>query len=564
MTILQQLITVPSVDPDDARRRRLLNIVLVTFATLAVVGLAVSLLRTRALTIASSDELFAFYGYLAFLVIAAGLYVVNRNWSGTAASLSLVMLLSILLAFVDDPAQIADGRSLVVFAIPVVLASVLLPAYLSFFVAALCSGVITLVALSVPGVIPNTFAMVVYFAIAVVSWLSGRGLEQALRDVRSLNNELEKRVQDRTRDLREALTREQTEARKNQAILQSIADGVIVFDELGRANVANPAVNGLLERPPSRILGATIDELMESVTPENQAEVKSLFNVSTNQPAPLNVEWGDRTLSLSVAPLVADQPGVGGSVVVFRDVSREAEISRMKSIIVAMVSHELRTPLNAVQGLAEILQQGVYGQLAEKQQQTIDRIILNTKRLMSLVRDLLDQAQIEAGTLKIESVIFSPSELLDSVREVVTGMARQKNLQFQLSISDNLPAALVGDPQRLGQILINLSTNAIKFTETGSVKVSLDLQDSAHWTMAVADTGPGIPISAEAYIFDAFRQIDSSAGRRHGGIGLGLSIVKRLVNVMEGDIKLSSRIGRGSTFTVILPLIHPSPHTINS
>jgi signal transduction histidine kinase len=303
---------------------------------------------------------------------------------------------------------------------------------------------------------------------------------------------------------------------------------------------------------------------METVPSDSQQEVKALFHPSSNLPVPLNVEWGGRTLSLSVAPLVEGQAGAGGSVVVFRDVSREAEISRMKSIIVAMVSHELRTPLNAVQGLAELLQQGVYGQLADKQQQTVDRIILNTKRLMSLVRDLLDQAQIEAGTLKIDSVIFSPSELLDSVREVVTGMAQQKNLQFALTIANDLPATLVGDPQRLGQILINLSTNAIKFTETGSVKVSLFPLDAGHWVMEVADTGPGIPISAEAYIFDAFRQIDSSAGRRHGGIGLGLSIVKRLVNVMEGDIRLSSRIGRGSTFSVILPLIQPSPHIVNN
>jgi signal transduction histidine kinase len=335
-----------------------------------------------------------------------------------------------------------------------------------------------------------------------------------------------------------------------------------VFDELGRASVANPAVNGLLERPESRILGATIDQLMDTVAAENQVEVKELFSPTAVQSVPLNVEWGGRTLSLSVAPLQAGQAGVGGTVAVFRDVTREAEVSRMKSIIVAMVSHELRTPLNAVQGLAEVLQQGVYGRLADKQQVTIDRIIINTKRLMSLVRDVLDQAQIEAGTLKIESVLFSPSELVDAVREVVGGLAKDKGLQFLVTIDEALPSTLVGDPQRLGQILINLTNNAIKFTETGSVSIRLYQFDLVHWAMEVADTGPGIPISAEAYIYDAFRQIDSSGSRRHGGIGLGLSIVKRLVTVMEGDIKLSSRLGRGSTFTVLLPLVHPGPHLL--
>jgi signal transduction histidine kinase len=214
-----------------------------------------------------------------------------------------------------------------------------------------------------------------------------------------------------------------------------------------------------------------------------------------------------------------------------------------------------------VQGLAEILQQGVYGQLSEKQQQTIERLMVNTQRLMSLVRDLLDQAQIEAGTLKMDSLLFSPSELLDSVREVVSNMAHQKNLAFDLSIDPDLPATLIGDPQRLGQILINLSTNAIKFTEKGSVKIRLYQLGLKQWAMEVADTGPGIPISAEAYIFDAFSQIDSSSGRKHGGIGLGLSIVKRLVTLMEGEIKLSSRVGRGSTFTVLLPLQQPALHS---
>jgi len=127
-----------------------------------------------------------------------------------------------------------------------------LPAYASFIVAGLCGVVITVVSFTVPGLTPNTPAIIIYFAIALVSWLSGRGLENALRDLRIINQELDQRVARRTHELSQALLREQAEASKNQAILQSIADGVIVFDNVGRAIVANPAISGLLERPAPR------------------------------------------------------------------------------------------------------------------------------------------------------------------------------------------------------------------------------------------------------------------------------------------------------------------------
>lgn len=559
MNVWRSLTAVNTTDPDDARRRGLLNILLFGVAVISLLILVATFLGQVSSDPLDNQRIELSIGGL--LVGSVVIYLINRFVAGWLASVLFLLLLIVGIAFGDTPNELVSGRSLYEFVVPVIFASILLPAYSTFIFVILTDITIAIIAFSA-GIDPNLPAMIGFLIIALVSWLSGRGLENALRDLRLLNSELEQRVQDRTRDLNDSLIREQTETRKNQAILQSIADGVIVFDEHARASVANPAVYGLLEKPESQIIGATVDQLMEGVKTENQVEVKTLFAPSTSLPVPLNVELGGKTLSLSVAPLLAGEAGSGGSVAVFRDVTREAEISRMKSIIVAMVSHELRTPLNAVQGLAEILQQGVYGQLSEKQQQTIERLMINTQRLMKLVHDLLDQAQIEAGTLKMEQVEFSPADLLESVREVVAPLAQQKNLAFELSVDPDLPKTLLGDTQRLGQILINLSTNAIKFTEKGSVKIHLYQLGLKQWAMEVADTGPGIPISAEAYIFDAFRQVDSSAGRKHGGIGLGLSIVKRLVNVMGGDIKLSSRIGRGSTFSVLLPLLQPEPHLI--
>jgi len=576
MNLIRRLTAFSPTDSDVIRRRQLLNILLLGLAGLLLVAALLeyifwisgdrNLPDSRSLLLGTTSA-GAFLGMLAILFI-------NNRVSSLLGSWTFLLVITGIVAFVDTPDQVVNGRSLLLFAIPILAAGAVLSPYNSFLMAAIASAVVTGITLRINSPTSVTSAigvfavpvpsMIGFFVVAIISWLLASSLERVIHDLRTINEELDQRVADRTLQLSESLTREQAEARKNQAILQSIADGVVVFDEVGHAIVANPAVSGLLERPVSGILGANIDQLLNLEADGNHAEVKALFAPTAVQQAPVNVEWSGKTLSLSVAPLLGSQAGgTAGSVAVFRDVTREAEVSRMKSIIVAMVSHELRTPLNAVQGLAEVLQQGVYGQLADKQQQTIDRIILNTKRLLSLVRDLLDQAQIEAGTLKIESVLFSPAEMVDSVREVVSGLARDKGLQLGVKIDEALPTSLMGDPQRLGQILINLTNNAIKFTETGSVNVRLYQADQKHWALEVADTGPGIPISAEAYIFDAFRQIDSSASRRHGGIGLGLSIVKRLVTVMGGEIKLSSRLGRGTTFTVLLPLIQPSEHLLN-
>jgi two-component system sensor histidine kinase/response regulator len=300
-------------------------------------------------------------------------------------------------------------------------------------------------------------------------------------------------------------------------------------------------------------------ELMQgAVTAPQQELVLGLMPAGTSTDSPVNVEWGNKTLSLSIAPLRADSGDITGSVVVFRDVSREAEISRMKSAFVSMVSHELRTPLNAIHGFAEILQQKVYGELGERQNGVVARILSNTVRLLGIVNDLLDQAHIEAGTMPIYNAPFSPAELVDGVvHSVVAGLAQSKGIEVESCIEPEVPTTLIGDSQRLGQVLVNLTTNALKFTEQGKVSIRLFCPDLAHWALQVSDTGPGIAPNAQTFIFEPFRQIEYSISRKHGGVGLGLSIVKKLVSLMNGDVSLHSEVGRGSTFTVVLPLVIP-------
>jgi signal transduction histidine kinase len=184
-----------------------------------------------------------------------------------------------------------------------------------------------------------------------------------------------------------------------------------------------------------------------------------------------------------------------------------------------------------------------------------DRIIKNTQRLLGLINDLLDQAQMEAGKLTIQMAPVRLSELLDNLHSVLDKSASDKGLRLTSEIDDILPERLNGDAARLHQILVNLVNNAIKFTDQGSVRVRLFYGNENLWGIEVTDTGRGIPESELPYIFDTFRQVEGTATRVHGGFGLGLSIVKQLVNLMNGEVQVVSALGQGTTFTITLPLV---------
>jgi signal transduction histidine kinase len=247
-----------------------------------------------------------------------------------------------------------------------------------------------------------------------------------------------------------------------------------------------------------------------------------------------------------------------GTVTVFRDFTREAEVERLKSTFVAIVSHELRTPLNAVLGYAEMFKEAVYGPMNQKQVNMTDRIINNTQRLLGLINDLLDQAQMEAGKLTISMGSVKPSELLENLHGLLDKTASDKNLSLTSEMDDHLPETLIGDAARLQQILVNLVTNAIKFTEQGEVRVRLlHLPEQKKWGIEVSDTGRGIPSTELPHIFETFRQVDGTATRTSGGFGLGLAIVKQLVNLMNGEVDVASQMEQGTTFTITLPLVTP-------
>lgn len=552
MKVLSQLLDIPSIDPDNRRRARLLNILLLGLGGLVFLALCVTIIigitdagnRARVMVIGQAG--------LVTLVGLALIFALNRYRPGWLAGSLFVLLLTCMFAFVDEPRQVVEGRTMFLFTIPIFVASVILRPWAGFAMAGVSSVVITIVAVTqlkdyAHGT-PPLLTMLSFFAVALVAWLSARSLEQALEDLRVLNEELEQRVLQRTRDLAEALG-------KNTAILESIADGVIVFDNDGKASMVNPSLSRLLGRSPEEIKDRDIRTLMnDDVSAADQDVIIGLLKDQEKLYTGVKIEWGQhKTLSVSFAPVRAAPGNVTGTVAVFRDFTREAEIDRMKSTIVSMVSHDLRTPINAIMGYAEMLQEAVYGALSSDQLGAMDRIAANSKRLLSLVNDLLDQAQIEAGKLTLCIAPFSPSELMDSVQGILSVLLQSKDLQLICHIAEDLPPMLLGDSQRLHQIFINLANNSIKFTEQGSVTMRLYRHDPAHWALEVSDTGCGIPPDKLDRVFDRFYQVDKLETRKYTGIGLGLSIVKQLAVLMGGEVSVRSTLGAGSTFTVVLP-----------
>ena len=228
------------------------------------------------------------------------------------------------------------------------------------------------------------------------------------------------------------------------------------------------------------------------------------------------------------------------------------EASRHKSEFLANMSHELRTPLNAVLGYAELMQDGIYGELSEQVREILDRIQQNGRHLLGLINDVLDLSKIEAGQLTLSLADYSMRALVLDVVSATEGLASDKNLTFEAHVPKDLHNGH-GDEQRIRQVLVNLVSNAIKFTEAGSVTIRVR-EDGDRFLVAIIDTGVGIAPDDQHHIFEEFQQLDSSSTRKEGGTGLGLAIAKRIVELHGGSIWVESELGQGSTFSFTLPM----------
>jgi signal transduction histidine kinase len=236
--------------------------------------------------------------------------------------------------------------------------------------------------------------------------------------------------------------------------------------------------------------------------------------------------------------------------------AKAKEAARVKGEFLANVSHELRTPLNAIIGFSDMLLMGMSGPLNQKQNHKVARLKENGSRLLTLINDLLDLTRIEAGRLETVQNAFSPRALVERIAAQMESLADQTKLRFDTTLDTELPPTVLGDEKRTEQVIVNLLSNAFKFTKEGGISLHVYVDRRAEtWNIDVTDTGIGIPPHALDLIFEEFRQLDGSYSRAFKGTGLGLAITRNLVRMMNGKINVKSTLGVGSTFSVTIPLV---------
>ena len=373
----------------------------------------------------------------------------------------------------------------------------------------------------------------------------------------------------------EARTVESRESEeKSRLLLESVGEGIFGVDLDGKVAFINPAANRMLGYGPEELIGHHVHEKIHhshadgSVYPQKECPMYLTHAEGTDHHIADEVLWrkDGQPLSVEYTSMPIKKDGqVVGAVVTFMDITerkrmeqeiltameKAEEATRAKSDFLANMSHEIRTPMNAVIGMSHL---ALKTELTPKQQDYLDKIQSSANSLLGIINDILDFSKIEAGKLDMESVEFNLDDVLNNLANLVTVKAQEKeNLEVLFATGREVPRFLVGDPLRLGQVLINLANNAVKFTEHGEIVVSTELlkQDEAGPALkfSVRDTGIGLTKDQIGKLFQSFSQADTSTTRKFGGTGLGLTISKRLVNMMSGEIWVESEPGQGTTFS---------------
>jgi PAS domain S-box-containing protein len=370
-------------------------------------------------------------------------------------------------------------------------------------------------------------------------------------------------IRDQAERLGTLLRVEQVEAAKNQAILESIADGVLVADARSEITLINRAITTILGVPRESLIGKSVNELLglygqsaESWTStiEDWAKNADLIEQWTVLADRLTVE--DKVISVHLSPVFVGN-SFFGTVSIFRDITKEVEVDRLKSEFVSTVSHELRTPMTSIKGYADLMLMGVAGQLSDRQQQHLQVIKSNADRLHNLVNDLLDISRIETGKTKLD---LRPLDVPQMIQQVIGGHVHgrlqheKRHLNIKTEISSSLPL-VNADQAAITQILTNLLDNAINYTPDGGTIMVHSHAAHNYVYISIEDSGIGISEENKAKIFDRFFRAEDETVQKVRGTGLGLAIVRSFIEMHGGILKVDSIPNVGSTFTFNLPIV---------
>jgi len=336
-------------------------------------------------------------------------------------------------------------------------------------------------------------------------------------------------------------------------ILDSLADGILVTDAQGSIILCNQKAETILGIKGEDALGQQVQDYIK-----NEALVK-LINKTLSLNVPYHTEElclidsGEARLRIHVSPVRAGSGLLIGSVTLLHDVAQLNAIDKVKSNFLSMVSHQLKSPLSSTLLQTSILLDGITGGLNEKQKDLLQKIKAKTKGMADLVNDILDVCYIEEGGYLTQIEPLNLSEILERTTEVVQPQAQDKNISLQVAIKDNLPL-LNGNKSSIEAVFLNLIMNGIKYTLSGG-QVSVGLRsDTQYIEVKVSDTGIGIEDKDILRIFDKFYREKSERTKHISGTGLGLSIVKGVVDAHHGSIYVESEVGKGTTFTILLPI----------
>ena len=336
---------------------------------------------------------------------------------------------------------------------------------------------------------------------------------------------------------------------KFEAVLASMAEGVLVADAKGNVVIMNPSLRKtfMVEHPPEgkssleMIRNVKIQEMIEKALKGDQKFFSEEIALTVPE---------ERLLKINGASIILDQHAIG-AVLVFHDITELRRLEKVRQDFVANVSHELRTPISSIKGYSETLLDGAL-QNSKDAKEFVEIIYKDSERLAKLVDDLLDLSKIESGKMRMVFLPVDIKNVIERSMAIIAPQAKSKSIMISLSIEKDL-AQVMADENRLSQVLLNLLDNAVKYTpENGKIDIQVS-HEERFIRVDVCDTGIGIPEKDLPRIFERFYRVDKARSRELGGTGLGLSIVKHIVQTHGGDVSVESDLGKGSTFSFTLP-----------